>query len=252
MDFLKPFSQFNSGDTWEFLQIAYLLIQPISMMATFLRSTPKKTAKKDNRKLQKRFISRLEEACKTAALSHGEQLFLPEGMVSTLVTSDEVTKLIPGADHDLLVFICNDAKKLFLNTLLCRHERVYDAMRSFYEYQVTDDKLPVKTPVLCDPSPEGECSHKTKWPCLKFWACCEISLFQKCQWVFFAPVFNENNSLLELHDSQVLPFTWVDEIGTGGHFSTVCKATIHPDHYQGYTSSYKACCERNKAHRSQG
>ncbi|WAO91722.1 Protein kinase domain-containing protein [Fusarium falciforme] len=49
----------------------------------------------------------------------------------------------------------------------------------------------------------------------------------------------EDKSLLELDESHVLPFTSVDDIGGGGHFSTVCRAKIHPDHYQGYSSLNK-------------
>ncbi|KAM6517376.1 hypothetical protein FSOLCH5_008338 [Fusarium solani] len=49
----------------------------------------------------------------------------------------------------------------------------------------------------------------------------------------------ESDSLLELEESHVLPFTSVNEIGTGGHFSTVSRAKIHPDHYRGRFSLNK-------------
>ncbi|RSL95715.1 hypothetical protein CDV31_013773 [Fusarium ambrosium] len=92
---------------------------------------------------RKRFITRLERACKRSALS-SENLFLPEGMVSALVTTDIVRQLMPRASDGLVEFVCCHAKKVFLTTLLSRHDKVYAAMSSFYEHGITDVALPIK------------------------------------------------------------------------------------------------------------
>ncbi|KAM0437844.1 hypothetical protein ACHAPT_002209 [Fusarium lateritium] len=49
--------------------------------------------------------------------------------------------------------------------------------------------------------------------------------------MFCAPVFSNTVSQLHLKENCILPFTSMDPDEKGGHFSTVCKAGIHPDHY---------------------
>ena len=207
---------------------------------------------------RKRFVTRLRQACKPSALS-GDS-FLPEGMVLSLVTTETVRQMMPRASDDLVEFVCSHARKVFLTTLHSRHDRVHAAMNSFCAHGITDDALSIKALIkardICEPPTEKgtatKCLHKTAWPCFESWECCEISDFQKSQWVFCAPVFMESDSLLELEESHVLPFTSVDEIGTGGHFGTVSRAKIHPDHYRGYASSNKASHEQNRQDRSRG
>ncbi|KAM6506304.1 hypothetical protein FSOLCH5_013294 [Fusarium solani] len=168
-------------------------------------------------------------------------------MVLSLVTTETVRQMMPRASDDLVEFVCSHARKVFLTTLHSRHDRVHAAMSSFCAHGITDDALPIKALIkardICEPPTEKgtatKCLHKTAWPCFESWECCEISDFQKSQWVFCAPVFMESDSLLELEESHVLPFTSVNEIGTGGHFSTVSRAKIHPDHYRGRFSLNK-------------
>ncbi|KAI8665084.1 Protein kinase domain-containing protein [Fusarium sp. Ph1] len=243
MAFLKPLFRFSPGVIWDLLKRVYLFIQPFSMIAMGLMSRffPGVLMEAD-RTTRMKFITELEKACSQSALAPANS-FLPEGKVPSLVTTETVKRLMPRASDDLVEFVCIHAKKVFLTTLLSRHDTIHAAMSSFCEHRIMDNALPIQALTracdVCELPTEGECHHKTEWPCFQSWECCEISNFQKSQWVFCAPVFMENDSLLRLEESHVLPFTSVDEIGTGGHFSTVSRAKIHPDHYRGYASSNK-------------
>ncbi|KAL2678736.1 hypothetical protein Neosp_009487 [[Neocosmospora] mangrovei] len=216
MAFLKPFFRFSPEVIWDLLKRVYLLVQPLSMIAMswFLPSGPMEA----NKTTRMQFITELEQACSQSALAP-ENDFLPEGKIHSLVTTETVKRLMPRASADLID----------------RHDTVHAAMCSFYEHEIMDNALPMKALAsardFCVFPPAGECHHKTEWPCFQSWECCEISGFNKSQWVVCAPVFTEDDSTLILEESHVLPFTSSAEIGTGGHFSTVFKVEVHPSHY---------------------
>ncbi|KAF5584629.1 serine threonine kinase [Fusarium subglutinans] len=168
-----------------------------------------------------------------------ETCFLPESDIQGLVTPDKVKLLLPNAKPELVDFICNDAKKLFLTASL-HHGNLQDIMGTFKDHGMTDEHLPIRDLTsedkYCEVHTEGlqrVCSHEKALEAFHRWDAHDVWNFYNDQWMFCAPMLSMECSSQEFHPKHILPFIEKGKTQKDGHFSTVFEAVIHPGHQIG-------------------
>ncbi|KAF4419077.1 serine threonine kinase [Fusarium acutatum] len=168
-----------------------------------------------------------------------EKSFLPESEIKSLVTPDKIRLLLPNSKPELVDFICNDAKRLFLTASL-HHGNLQDIMGTFKDHGMTDKHLPIRDLTsedrYCEVHTEGlqrVCSHEKALEAFHRWEAHDVGNFYDDQWKFCAPILDMECSSQEFHPKHILPFIEKGTTQKDGHFSTVFEAVIHPSHQMG-------------------
>lgn len=181
--------------------------------------------------------------------------FVPRGELEKLVTGDIVVETLSDVLGGVAEFeiracardICYHPapkdprptyRKVFAILVLLKRPQ---DIRRFIENQVNDDCLPLSSVLrpgcreliyLCRTE-----SPQEPLPFLKQWPAGDCNEFDQKQWAMVAPYFAKSNKhdqarLYELHEKDILPWTWVDKNHRGGGFSQVTHVRIHERHHE--------------------
>ncbi|KAF4436564.1 serine/threonine protein kinase [Fusarium austroafricanum] len=174
-----------------------------------------------------------------------DESFLPENKIEKLVTRDKIKLLLPYAKPDLVSFVCDHARKLFLTASLRRCD-LQVVLNAFRAYDMTDNSLPIRDlsseDEYCTVHTQGSqkiCSHERALEAFHDWTTHDVWNFYKDQWTFCAPVLDFSCPTQELDAKCILPFTHKEDAQRDGHFSMVFQADIHPSHQRGCEPSKK-------------
>lgn len=160
-------------------------------------------------------------------------LFIPNGIVDTLVTPASVAKeLFPNnlaerstpsrTEFDELVnYVALSAKKLLvisiLNTPSCG---LRTAMEGFKKHQFGDSNLPITETEMQFPA------------CFQHWDLLSRMNFRRDQWKVLAPVFPKAFTRFHFGTESILPFTYVDNVRKEGTFGDVYQVTVLESHQE--------------------
>jgi serine/threonine protein kinase len=161
--------------------------------------------------------------------------FLPEGYIDELITKSAVMKELELKDLDnmsdriAVEFILNHAKKIFAITLGVGFPSKFliKVMTQFCNKGFVDAELPITEANMYRIPFIGDGKMKPKSP----WTKGYTTMFLEKQWAFLAPVFSKQNQNLELHTSNILPFTHKLDGVKSGAFGEVQQVTIHARHH---------------------
>ncbi|KAI1114936.1 HET-domain-containing protein [Nemania sp. NC0429] len=195
--------------------------------------------------------------------------FLPENSLFKTIEDIDFSRLLPGASKDLITFIKEKAKRVFLTALLSVDDLAGPTLvvmaESFQRNGITDENLPVEDiskPGRCI-HPDSyvrcrctKCSRACKSACphdpalnsfhLEVWRIPNFQAFIHKQWIFMAPVFKKHNLQMfhkDLGRETILPFIWKDSEPRSGHFSNVFHAKLHGAHQEEYKQDETAHLE---------
>jgi hypothetical protein len=196
----------------------------------------------------------LEAYCGKTAEKTG---FIPRGTLEKLIKEDNVIDTLAdalgnGVDRnqirDYARSICHVPGKhnrmpTYRNVfaILVLIERPGDIVL-FIKNKVSDDCLPLAS--ILRPNAANMiylCSKHSPGEPLEFlreWTAQHCRNFEREQWATVAPYFVKGKDdrvlFYELHEKDVLPWTWVDENCRDGGFSQVTHVEIHPQHHKFY------------------
>ncbi|KAK7993701.1 short-chain specific acyl-CoA dehydrogenase [Apiospora arundinis] len=159
--------------------------------------------------------------------------FLPDGTGTSLVTDEVIWKeldlahLMPDQGEfckDLVQWILNDAKKVFLTLIRCgmTADSARTAMHWFF-YEGFDDKRLSDTELSAED--KEQVFRKNVWSNLNAHNFLEIF-----RWENLAPVFTRAQYNYNLPEKGIFPFVVKDANAKEGAFSWVHKVTIHSQH----------------------
>jgi hypothetical protein len=140
--------------------------------------------------------------------------FLPQGLFSQLITEKSIKAELPKASRQLVEFTCKHTRKAFAIALCIGMDgaTLVSALETFQRHGFSDQFLPnakLRNIRNCQAKRAGECSHEEYLYAFHHppWKLFNIRRFYETQWEFFAPVFTQDKSRLELHEDCVLPIT---------------------------------------------
>lgn len=186
--------------------------------------------------------SQIREKLTRSVFDHIQKEFLPRGVLDELITNEVVRRelAMDGTDYekDLVDYIINNAKKLFVVTLLtgmsterrANQPSELELAMLFFAYgkpQINDSSLPI----LFDHTKTQPPFYNSKKKCRKPWDVAKISSFIRDQWVVRAPVFSPDTPELELDPGDMFPVIYKRPGVESGAFGEVSRVTIHPDHH---------------------
>ncbi|KAF8537379.1 kinase-like domain-containing protein [Trichophaea hybrida] len=155
-----------------------------------------------------------------------KKYFIPEGALRRLLSSPEVQNEIPTILQNAKIEFFRQTE--FLNTINAGGYKIFGILvvtnqiqyiTNFIETdQFLNRELDSRIPLLKIGDIEAII------PCVK-----GATEFCKTQWMFVAPVFDDDRSHRRLHDLAVLPFLKSEPLGRGG-FGSVFKVTLNQDH----------------------
>ncbi|KAI1122254.1 HET-domain-containing protein [Nemania abortiva] len=167
--------------------------------------------------------------------------YLPDSSLPNVIEDTDFETMLPGASEQLIHFICTEASKVFLATLMSYNwsgHVLRDVFERFQEMDFTDKALPIEDITkknVCsnfDVTSDG-CSHNSTLDVFhEQWDVAAVEAFHRNQWKFIAPVFMRDNIERfnqELPHGTILPFRRKQPTG-GGHFSDVFEARLRADH----------------------
>jgi len=164
--------------------------------------------------------------------------FLPAGCIDELVSLEAIIKEVRKKDHlqpgdlelpegspkkKLVDFVRGKANKVFAITVISGIEGddLGKAMLQFMEIGFTNKSLPLKE------------EHLKDFPFLAYpWSKTRIFKFCREQWIFLAPVFSQQNFMVNLRPEHILPFIEKSEVVKEGAFGQVYMVDIHPAHQE--------------------
>ncbi|KPM36558.1 hypothetical protein AK830_g10019 [Neonectria ditissima] len=201
--------------------------------------TPRRPAKSKANPLL-RFRDDITKAQCTSEYGSPKQ-FLPESSISQLVTEKNVKELIPKASPELIQFVCREARRVFLTLAFCWcgdfMDPLLDITEEFQDCGLSDEWFPIenititeKCEMMVEECEDVQCRHHPSLDAFHDWNSFYVSRFYNDQWQFASPVFTENQPKQILHARSILPITWVNREGKGGHFSEVSEAKLRFDH----------------------
>jgi len=186
------------------------------------------------------FTDRIIDSLKESRFSAGRR-FAPEDAIRDLVTKSSFREIVPSASADLVEFVCNDAKRVFLTFWKgCRglHDRAAEILEAFRAAQFSDSKLPIEditTSGNCRKK-EGQCTHAEVLNVFhtSCWERGDIDDFVNTQWTFIAHVFG-SEAMADLHPNCILPLTFYKDHGKHGSFGSVYETAIFRGHLDSET-----------------
>lgn len=219
------------------------VIYPIASILSLLFSMgdAKEVTGSEEPDLKRQGLRRLRDRISRAAISIesscGLTLFVPVDEFNKLVTEESIAAEIPNSPPELIEFIHNDAKRVFMTVLeIKEHDNqseLASMMQSFRAKGFTDKHLPISNPR--DPPAEHNNGHH--FPALptdtfshERWTMCAKERFYRSQWTFLAPIFTEGKLKHDFPQGTVLPFTKIFPFVREGNFSSVTQVKIHPAH----------------------
>jgi hypothetical protein len=167
--------------------------------------------------------------------------FLPAGCIDELVSLEAIIKEVRKKDHlqpgdldlpegsakkKLVDFVRGKANKVFAITVISGIEGgdLGKAMHQFMEIGFTNESLPLKEEHLKDIA----FFRNMAYP----WSKTRIFKFCREQWIFLAPVFSQQNFMVNLRPEHILPFIKKSEVVKEGAFGQVYMVDIHPAHQE--------------------
>lgn len=182
-------------------------------------------------------LLRLRDRISNASVSLTLTRFVPVDKFNELITKESIGAEIPGSSLELINFIYNDARKIFMIVLdIKEHDsqsELASMMQSFRASGFTDEHLPISNPRDTPAEHNGD-SHFPALPTDAFnhhkWITTAKERFYLSQWTFLAPVFTGGKLKHDFPQGTVLPFTEISPVAREGFFSTVTQVKIHPAH----------------------
>ena len=170
----------------------------------------------------------------------GGQEFLPYNKLGELVTVDKVRSVFQDANisgaEGLLVFVLNDAKRLFL-ILVRMTSRTVEKLSLLKDLQrdgINDASLPIgfkrENKRYYGYSLEGR-PDSTKFEIFNEWEPNDRELFESIQWRFTIPVFDSSRFQFHFTQKRILPYLEVAaKPASSGFFGEVSRIEIHSAH----------------------
>jgi hypothetical protein len=185
----------------------------------------------------------------------GQPGFIPKGILEALITEDAVLKILNnvprGHSTDAETPQSNYARLICSTTGndRCTFRRIFailmlidrpEEVVSFVVNGVDDSYLPLEGMPRMPEGPQSvflclRSTPGTPIPFLRSWSAGKCRDFYREQWAVVAPCFEKPRDgkvrFYDLHDKDVLPWTWQDEEHRGGGFSKVKHVRIHEQHH---------------------
>lgn len=163
--------------------------------------------------------------------------FLPQDLLSQLLSKQSIDAALPGASPELVDDVDRKARKVFATVVFATRDsgkRLVNVMHPFLN-KFDDEMLYQESDKQCQFFRRGNCSHSPAFNLLHgpSWKCATVQAFYNDRWLFNAPVFRTNGPPHNLASQTILPFLPNGEDGSqtlNGGFSTVTEATIHRQH----------------------
>ena len=170
----------------------------------------------------------------------GGQEFLPYNKLDELVTIDKVSSAFQDANisgaEDLLGFVLNDAKRLFLILVRMTSRTVekLSLLRDLQRDGINDASLPIGFKrdnnkyygYSLEDGLDG-----TKFEIFNNWERNDRELFESNQWRFTAPVFDGSRFRFNFTKKRILPYLEVaPKPASSGFFGEVSRIVIHSAH----------------------
>jgi hypothetical protein len=171
--------------------------------------------------------------------------YLPEKKLSDIVTRERIAKVFPNIMEDLVEFIMESGKKLFvitINSVPANH--IIAAMREFKIHGLNDEDLPIEGinhtcksvpsrggPLLRGKDSSLNCNHDPKFDVFHHypWNLNNRRSFCGNQWGLLVPRLTMNQ-FEKFETNRILPITEKTPRSVGGgHFSQVFKAKLLAD-----------------------
>ncbi|KAM0550685.1 hypothetical protein ACHAPJ_008749 [Fusarium lateritium] len=188
--------------------------------------------------------------------NRGEREYLSEGDVDRLITYESVRKELKTCcsgtfcetDTFLIDFIMSRSKKVFaLTCLVLEGPKIYEAMKTFKDKSFDNNSLPIelsnneaKTSSTGKPQRSRFVkSHPKAFKKREIWNAARLSEFEKRQWEFLAPVFDEAEFIRDLDERLILPLKQISNEAKEGTFGDIYQVEINPKHLD------KSLLERN-------
>lgn len=157
-----------------------------------------------------------------------DKSFLPRKDMDAFLSQKNLEGCLPNESDDLKQFVFHEAPKIFGILLYIRLEEKYlgSVLQEFRTNKFNDKSLPIpnlRQKFVCD-NEAGKCNHHSNLNPFHYspWRVALCDAFYRDQFIFLAPIFNEDNlkSRLQLSQGNILPLrAW--KIVHESHFSNV-------------------------------
>lgn len=185
-----------------------------------------------------RHLSDLIEERLVKSQFSSQKPFLPAKAFAELVTRGNIERELERwgvEDHDggLAKYISSYASRTFAILACCG---LVDRSGDLVKFEFRDSRLPIER---AEGGERGDARVRSarflgrddptlEW--FRSWENWHIKNFCTQQWSFLSIVFTDAHTMEDLHADCPLPFLKFEGRSTGGSFSLLYKATIHPDH----------------------